>query len=88
MTRMKGISPLPGTEPSPFADDNADAKDQESINFNDVKDVGAGVDDDALQRAREAEAIGHDDEAVLCYIMGGLHKQVSLRRGVELIRAV
>ena len=33
-------------------------------------------DDDALQRAREAEAIGHDDDAVLGYILGGNHKKV------------
>jgi hypothetical protein len=34
------------------------------------------VEDDALQRAREAEAIGHDDDAVLSYILGGNHRQV------------
>jgi hypothetical protein len=32
--------------------------------------------DDELQSAREAEAIGHDDEAVLSYLLGGQHKKV------------
>jgi hypothetical protein len=42
----------------------------------DGKDKATSSHDEHLQSAREAEAIGHDDEAILNYILGGNHKKV------------
>lgn len=57
--------------------EHADDEKEENLICAGKGSVGGGDESSgALQNAQEAEAIGHDDEAVYSYLLAGNHKKV------------